>query len=143
MRLWTVHPQYLDCKGLVAAWREALLAQKVLLGETKGYTQHPQLYRFTNHPEPLQAIGFFLAVIAKEATSRNYNFDSSKIIYPNPTPLITETTGQLQYEWQHLLKKLALRDSDLFNQYKEIITPTPHPLFKLIEGDIQAWEITD
>jgi hypothetical protein len=27
MRIWTVHPRYLDPKGLVAAWREALLAQ--------------------------------------------------------------------------------------------------------------------
>ncbi|HKX52383.1 MAG TPA: pyrimidine dimer DNA glycosylase/endonuclease V [Nitrosospira sp.] len=38
MRLWTLHPRYLDTKGLVAAWREALLAQKVLSGLTSGYT---------------------------------------------------------------------------------------------------------
>ncbi|MEN6399799.1 MAG: pyrimidine dimer DNA glycosylase/endonuclease V, partial [Rectinema sp.] len=29
MRLWTLHPQYLDQKGLTAAWREGLLAKKV------------------------------------------------------------------------------------------------------------------
>ncbi|WP_338140756.1 pyrimidine dimer DNA glycosylase/endonuclease V [Candidatus Nitrotoga sp. 1052] len=27
MRLWTLHPCYLDSRGLVALWREALLAQ--------------------------------------------------------------------------------------------------------------------
>jgi hypothetical protein len=32
MRLWTLHPQYLDPRGLVALWRVALLAQQVLLG---------------------------------------------------------------------------------------------------------------
>lgn len=143
MRLWTVHPQYLDCKGLIAIWREGLLAQKVLLGETKGYTQHPQLYRFKNHPEPLLAIGFFLTAIAQEASLRNYNFDNSKIIYSNATELINETTGQLNYEWQHLLSKLALRDPILFTKYKKIKTPKQHPLFIIVEGEIQKWEITD
>ena len=37
MRLWSIHPKYLGTKGLVALWREALLAQKVLQGNTKGY----------------------------------------------------------------------------------------------------------
>ena len=43
MRLWSIHPRYLDSMGLVALWREALLAQAVLRGETKGYKFHPQL----------------------------------------------------------------------------------------------------
>jgi hypothetical protein len=37
MRLWTLHPKCLDARGLVVPWREALLAQKVLRGETRGY----------------------------------------------------------------------------------------------------------
>lgn len=37
MRLWTLHPKYLDPKGLVALWRETLLAQRVLAGRTRGY----------------------------------------------------------------------------------------------------------
>lgn len=37
MRLWSIHPRYLDTKGLVALWRETLLlAQAVLFGNTKG-----------------------------------------------------------------------------------------------------------
>ena len=70
MRLWTLHPQYLDSKGLVAAWREALLAQKVLAGGTKGYRHHPQLHRFQSHPEPRAAIAAFLRAIADEAVHR-------------------------------------------------------------------------
>lgn len=31
-----MHPRYLDAKGLVALWREALLVQAVLRGETRG-----------------------------------------------------------------------------------------------------------
>ncbi len=34
MRLWTLHPKYLDPRGLVALWREALFAQAVLRGWT-------------------------------------------------------------------------------------------------------------
>jgi len=37
MRLWTIHPKYLDAKGLVALWRETLLAKHVLEGKTPGY----------------------------------------------------------------------------------------------------------
>src|SRR5690606_6899395 len=42
MRLWSLHPRYLDRQGLLALWREALLARAVLRGETRGYTLHPQ-----------------------------------------------------------------------------------------------------
>src|SRR6185436_1522217 len=79
MRLWTVHPRYLDAKGLVAAWREALLAQKILAGGTRGYKHHPQLIRFRSHPRPLPAIATFLLGIAQEAQRRGYRFDTCKI----------------------------------------------------------------
>ena len=42
MRLWSVHPQHLDVRGLVALWREGLLARKVLLGETNGQPEFHQ-----------------------------------------------------------------------------------------------------
>ena len=79
MRLWTIHPRYLDAMGLVAAWREALLAQKVLAGETRGYRHHPQLARFQAERDPLAAIGAFLAGLAGEAKIRGYSFDATKI----------------------------------------------------------------
>ncbi|MFZ2406304.1 MAG: pyrimidine dimer DNA glycosylase/endonuclease V [Methylobacter sp.] len=38
--------------GLLALWREALLAQKVLRGESRGYRHHPQLARFRELVDP-------------------------------------------------------------------------------------------
>ena len=67
MRLWSLHPGYLDSQGLVALWREALLAQKVLAGKTRGYKNHPQLERFKAHPHPPQAIAAYLVSVWEEA----------------------------------------------------------------------------
>ena len=61
MRIWSVHPRYLDRQGLLACWRESLLAQAVLADATKGYQHHPQLERFREQPDPLVAIGAYLA----------------------------------------------------------------------------------
>ena len=79
MRLWSLHPKYLDTKGIVALWREALLAQAVLRGDTKGYRHHPQLARFKAAHKPLHAITAYLSAIHKEAVRRNFKFDASKI----------------------------------------------------------------
>ena len=74
-----IHPRYLDAKGLVAAWREGLLAQKVLRGETRGYTRHPQLARFHAQPDPLRLIAALSRrLLAKEASRRGYAFDLSE-----------------------------------------------------------------
>ena len=78
MRIWSLHPKYLDAKGLVALWREALLAQNVLLGKTRGYKNHPQLERFKLYDDSLLAMGFYLKVVYEEAKERGYNFDKHK-----------------------------------------------------------------
>jgi hypothetical protein len=140
MRLWTVHPRYLDAKGLTAAWREALLAQKVLAGATRGYRQHPQLIRFRSHPEPIQAVGTFLTGLAVEAERRGYCFDVNRILEPGTVALIEETEGQLLYECAHLREKLHRRAPDLHRQFRGIIIPEPHPLFHIIPGGIREWE---
>jgi hypothetical protein len=72
MRLWSVHPKYLDSRGLVALWREALLAQAVLRGRTNGYVHHPQLQRFRAQPSPLGAIADYLRGVHLEAVRRGY-----------------------------------------------------------------------
>jgi len=140
MRLWTLHPRYLDAKGLVAAWREALLAQKVLSGQTTGYTRHPQLVRFRMQTEPVQAIARFLDFIAAEAALRGYRFDTSKIMPTIFNGHIHETSGQLHYEWLHLKRKLALRSPDRYERYSEIEIAEPNPLFKIVPGDVRDWE---
>ena len=140
MRLWTIHPSYLDAKGLVAAWREALLAQKVLTGGTRGYTRHPQLARFRATPDPRGAIGSFLAGLASEAKVRGYHFDTSKITRSRFTGQMEETAGQLLYEWKHLRAKLRLRSPETYRRSRGVELPEAHPLFRIIPGGVREWE---
>ena len=140
MRLWTLHPRYLDAKGLVAAWREALLAQKVLQGATRGYRQHPQLERFRARRRPEQAIAAFLAGIAEEAQRRGYHFDTSKIPSRKVARRIPETQGQLLYEWGHLRAKLRARDPERYREFRSIRMQKAHPLFRIVPGGIRDWE---
>ncbi|MEO5572983.1 MAG: pyrimidine dimer DNA glycosylase/endonuclease V [Gammaproteobacteria bacterium] len=140
MRLWSIHPKYLDPQGLVALWREALLAQAVLRGETKGYRHHSQLTRFQNHPEPLSAISTFLAAVHTEATSRGYSFDAAKVPVNRTAVKITVTSGQVGYEWTHLLAKLEIRSLETHARLQGLGKPHCHPLFKLRAGSIEPWE---
>ena len=142
MRLWTLHPRYLDPQGLVAAWREALLAQKVLAGETRGYRQHPQLARFQAQAQPRAAIATFLAGLAAEARQRGYQFDASKISRRRFAGQIPETDGQLLYEWAHLKAKLRKRAPQLARQFRNVTRPEPHPLFRIVPGGVRDWEKT-
>lgn len=141
LRLWSIHPRYLDSKGLVACWREGLLAQHVLLGNTKGYLNHPQLHRFKASTDPVGYIGSYLKAIADEADARNYSFQSSKIASSSDGPCLPVTHAQLDYEWRHFLQKIRSRDTPRFTEFHVIKTPDPHPLFTVIEGGIESWEI--
>jgi len=140
MRLWTVHPRYLDPKGLVAVWREALLAQKVLAGGTTGYRHHPQLARFWNHPDPLAMIAAYLRPLHEEALVRGYRFDASKIVSARSCDTVEETEGQLLLEWRHLLAKLAVRTPERHRQLLAIDLPDLHPLFTIVPGMKAVWE---
>ena len=140
MRLWTIHPRYLDAKGLVAAWREALLAQKVLAGATRGYRHHPQLIRFQNHAKPLAAIATFLDGIAREAQTRGYDFDTSKILRRKFRGRIPETRGQLLHEWRHLKAKLRRRSPLTARTFRHLKEPESHPLFRITRGKVRDWE---
>lgn len=136
MRLWSLHPSTLDRQGLVACWREALLAQAVLAGRTTGYTRHPQLRRFRDRPDPVTAVGAYLTAIAGEADRRGYRFDRSRIDRPGPpVPTIDVTDGQLRHEWAHLQAKLAARSPDRVGG-----SPVPHPLFRVVAGPVADWE---
>jgi hypothetical protein len=141
MRLWTVHPRHLDAAGLVALWREALLAQAVLLGRTRGYTRHPQLQRFRATTDPEACIARYLRDVAEEAASRGYSFDSARIVASGePVRLIAETRGQLLYEWEHLGRKLQRRSPAWFRDHVAGAQPTPHPLFRIVAGGVRDWE---
>jgi hypothetical protein len=140
VRLWTLHPRYLDPQGLVALWREALLAREVLRGHTRGYRQHPQLLRFRACTSPRAAINAYLAVVFKEAQSRNYRFDRSKLGRAAQVPRIATTDGQLQYEWCWFLNKMQRRSPLVYRRHLEVSVPAVHPLFRVVSGPIAEWE---
>lgn len=140
MRLWSIHPKYLDTKGLVALWRETLLAQAVLWDETKGYRNHPQLLRFRNHSDPKEAISSYLAGVLREAVSRGHVFDASKIRGSHTKTKIPVTQGQLEYEYEWLCTKLTTRSPEWLKKIKNEKKLKAHPSFTVIEGDVEEWE---
>ena len=140
MRLWTVHPRHLDAQGLVALWREGLLARKVLHGGTRGYTRHPQLERFRAHPEPQAAIDVYLAAVCDEADLRGYAFDRDKLEPLRPVAPIAVNAGQLEHEWRHLMTKLAQRSPLLHERWRGWASPDCHPLFRPRPGPVEPWE---
>jgi hypothetical protein len=144
MRLWSLHPRYLDTKGLVALWREGLLAQAVLQGRTRGYTQHPQLVRFREANNPKEAIADYLQVVHEEATRRGYQFDWRKIgrygKNSGRTQTISVTKGQIQYEWNHLQAKLVKRAPHLIESMTTVRRIESHPVFRVVPGVKAEWE---
>jgi hypothetical protein len=139
VRLWTLHPRYLDPQGLVALWREALLAQRVLDGGTRGYRNHPQLLRFRLAEEPLVAIGSYLRGVFEEAKQRGYAFNAGLILTERRHRTVAATAGQLAFEGRHLRSKLAVRSPELVAQLEKGPLEA-HPLFRIVAGPIEPWE---
>ena len=143
MRLWTLHPQYLDAQGLVALWREALLAQAVLSGQTRGYHNHPQLLRFKQQPDPVASLASYLQAVHAESVVRGYRFDASKISTSaklGAIPSIAASSGQIAYEWQHLLTKLQQRSHQIFRHVQNTDPVVLHPMFHAEPGPVATWE---
>jgi hypothetical protein len=141
MRIWSLHPRYLDRQGLTACWHESLLAQAVLEGNTRGYVRHPQLERFRAVSDPLGAIGDYLAGVAAEATARGYRFDASKVHRRTETSaLMPVTFGQVSFEWEHLRAKLAQRSPEVAKLWVDVAAPDPHPIFAVVPGAVESWE---
>lgn len=141
MRLWSLHPKYLDRQGLLALWREGLLAQAVLQGNTRGYRHHPQLQRFQEQADPVEAINTYLAGVLAESRQRGYRFDASKInqALSAASPLAV-TTEQLAYEFHHLKEKLKRRSPAQYEPLAKLKAADPHPMFQVERGPIAPWE---
>ena len=164
MRIWSLHPCLLDRRALVACWRETLLAQKVLRGLTRGYTNHPQLIRFRAHPQPLEAVAAYLSGLADEADARGYSFNRALIgagehgagengVDKTESPyasvaLIPVPLGQLEYELAFLQHKVAGRDPEWEHRLNKRLAARgelaacAHPLFEAVPGAIEPWEKT-
>ena len=140
MRLWTLHPKYLDGLGLVSVWREALLAREVLRGRTRGYRHHPQLQRFRACEFPRSAINAYLVAVYAEALCRGYEFDRSKLARVITIQQLVATNEQLNYEWDWLLHKLQRRNLPLYRRHRAVPLPDAHPLFLVVRGPVCEWE---
>ncbi len=140
MRIWSIHPHYLDARGLTALWREGLLARKVLEGETRGYRHHSKLERFAAQKEPLAAIGCYLRLVYEEAVARGYRFDAGRLGKARRCARIPVTDGQLRYELDHLKRKLKARSTGRYRELSGLRDPEPHPLFRVIRGKVEGWE---
>ena len=140
MRLWSIHPKYLDAIGLVALWRESLLAQKILRGKTKGFKNHPQLKRFKTHPYPQRVIADYLLEIWEESKKRGYNFNKRKIGRRNTRKKMSVTSGQLRWEFDWLCDKLKKRDPRRYEELQRVKKIQCHPAFKVTEGEMEDWE---
>ena len=142
MRLWTISFKYLDAKGLVALWREALLAKNVLAGLTRGYKNHPQLDRFYAHENAQSAINAYLAGVYKEACPRGYKFDAAKVGDFDERNLakISVSRGQIEYEFAFLQEKLKSRDIKTYEQNLSVKNVEIASIFKEVEGGIEPWE---
>jgi hypothetical protein len=143
MRLWSLHPSYLDRRGLIALWREALLAQAVLRGRTKGYRHHPQLDRFRGHERPVGCIGTYLDAVRQEGLARGYALTAERINRARHSGPLVVSRGQIEYEWRHLRRKLAARDPAWLALLGKVVRPRAHPLFRVVPGEIEAWERVD
>lgn len=139
MRLWSIHPRYLDSKGLLGLWREALLAKAVLQDKTKGYKNHPQLTRFKEQENPVEFIDTYLKYIFEEAKKRGYEFAGEKIGKVVNVKLPVKS-GQLNFEIEHLKEKLTKRDFEKLNEIESLEKIETHPMFFEIDGGIESWE---
>jgi len=140
VRLWSLHPQYLDSRGLVALWREGLLAQAVIAGKTAGYRGHPQLLRFRAQPSPLSFIAEYLRAVHAESAARGYRFDGRRIGRRRAPGQIDVPEGQMDFEWGHLMNKLAARAPERHRDLLAVTSPLPHPLFRVVPGGMAEWE---
>lgn len=143
MRIWSIHPKYLDSYGIMACWRETLLAKNVLLGLTKGYKNHPQLLRFKKTKYPIKYIDNYLNEIYLESIKRGYKFSKNKIgVVDYNIDKINITNGQIQYEFNHLLSKLKHRDYKKYIEIKDSKNIKCNPIFKIVPGYVESWEKT-
>jgi len=135
-----LQPKYLDSKGLVALWREGLLAKAVLLGATIGYKNHPQLDRFKKHETPVAAINTYLLNVYEESKKRSYKFNKNKLGSEFTELKINVTSGQMEYEMEHLKSKVKIRNSEKYYELIGISKPIPNPIFIVVQGEIETWE---
>jgi len=143
MRLWSIHPKYLDRQGLLACWREGLLALSVARkGFVGAYSKHPQLERFKKTRDPKGAIVSFLQEIAMEMMARGYR--PKALPRPKHRQKIAVTKGQLEFEFSRLQEKLRKRSKAKFLENRRIVSKEKglktNGSFYIVAGPKESWE---
>ena len=147
MRIWTLHPRFLDRQGLLGQWREALQAKNALLDphHSSNVCHERQLRRFKAAKiQALSCMGVYLHAVADEMILRGYKPNVSLIPYYVGTPsLIPVTQGQVNFEIAHLMAKLTERDPSRLlplSKIRVLMSNQLNPIFKEVGGDIESWE---
>jgi hypothetical protein len=76
----------------------------------------------------------------ENSVKRGFNFNKNKInpdFVPTRLPV---TDKQIKFELKHLLSKLETRDPEQFQKLSRKRKITVHPLFRIIDGEIEPWE---
>lgn len=137
MRLWTIHPSHLDRAGLLACWREGLLARRVRASTVPiGYANHPQLHRWPD----VATLDAYLHGLVDEAEVRGYRFDRTKLGARINTSPIPVSTGQVDFEAGRLVSKMWARGG----RPRAPLSPGAiqvHPIFTIYSSDkVEEWE---
>lgn len=140
MRLWSIHPRYLDPAGLCGLWREALLAQRVVEGRTLAYRRHPQVCRLLQEDDPPGAMHAYLQGVWEEGDSRGYCLDRARITPCTSSAPMAAPQGQLEYELVLLALKLRLRNPAFLDALPRVEEVEPHPSIRPVPGGAAWWE---
>lgn len=128
MRLWNIHPMYLDTAGLNALWREGLGALAVIDDPTSaGYYKHPQLEPFIRSGGGRRDIAQqwlveYMWHVHRESVRRGFKYDLSLVMrHRDDIPCVDPDgiiipKGQLLFEFTHLQTKLRTRDPVVFKR---------------------------
>ena len=140
-RIWSLHPKYLDGIEIFFLWRNCIMAKKILDGTEKVNRKFPHLARFESSSNPIGAINIYLSEVYKIASTHGKNFKLDKFDDSFKDISLNVTKGQMEYEVELFKKKLRNRSSDTNALIFKIKIIEPNPLFKVVEGNKEAWDI--
>lgn len=155
MRLWTIHPKYLDGKRLTSQWKEGIQMMHIWkeIGENPepakrlGYVSHPQVRRLSNLLVADSGLISLLlhqhlTAVHEESVQRSYSFNKKLIDDLAPdcknAPKVYVTMGQVAYEFALMATKN--------NEWSQKVAIDPYmlcnPIFQVVSGSIESWEKT-
>ncbi|OQB09054.1 MAG: hypothetical protein BWY21_00959 [Parcubacteria group bacterium ADurb.Bin216] len=150
MRLWSIHPVYLDDIGLSRCYYEGIGGLKTMLGMQR----HPQLNRFKQSKDPVNNLKYYLIHVYTESVFREKDYKHFELLEdlclksykPDYIPV---SNKQLEFEIRWLVGKMSTERC--YNSHQKIerlmydyqnknISSLTHHLFNVVDGEIEDWE---